>query len=130
MARAIAALERGALQFRPQPVQGATYASKIDKGETKIDWSRSAAEVHNHIRGLAPFPGAWFETSAGVRVKALRSTRAEGRGQPGEALDDALKVACGEGAVRLLELQRAGAKPMSAEEFLRGAPVKAGAILR
>jgi methionyl-tRNA formyltransferase len=130
MARAIAALERGALQFKPQPARGATYAKKIEKGETKIEWSRPAAEVHNHIRGLSPLPGAWFETSDGVRVKALRSTRAEGSGMPGEVLGHTLTVACGEGAIRLIELQRAGAKAMSAEEFLRGAQINAGTVLK
>jgi methionyl-tRNA formyltransferase len=129
MARAIAALERGALQFKPQPPQGATYAKKIAKSETKIDWSRPAAEVHNHIRGLSPFPGAWFEASGGLRVKVLRSTLADVHGRPGEVLDDALTVACGEAAVRLLELQRAGAKPMSADEFLRGMPIRVGTRL-
>jgi methionyl-tRNA formyltransferase len=130
MARAIAALERGALQFRPQPARGATYAKKIEKGETKIEWSRPAAEVHNHIRGLSPVPGAWFEASGGMRVKVLRSARAQGRGEPGEVLDATPTVACGSGAVRLLELQRAGAKPMPAEEFLRGIRVEVGAMLR
>jgi methionyl-tRNA formyltransferase len=129
MARAIAALERGALQFKPQPPQGATYAKKIAKSETKIDWSRPAAEVHNHIRGLSPFPGAWFEAGGGLRVKVLRSTLADVHGRPGEVLDDALTVACGEAAVRLLELQRAGAKPMSADEFLRGMPIRVGTRL-
>jgi methionyl-tRNA formyltransferase len=130
MARAITALERGSLQFRPQPARGATYAKKIEKGETKIEWSRPAAEVHNHIRGLSPVPGAWFEASGGMRVKVLRSARAQGRGEPGEVLDHALTVACGEGAIRLLELQRASAKAMSAEEFLRGAQINAGTVLR
>jgi methionyl-tRNA formyltransferase len=109
MARAIAALERGSLDFKPQPAEGATYAKKIEKGETRIDWPRPAREIHNHIRGLSPFPGAWFETDDGVRVKALRSTSAEGKGAPGAVLDDALTIACGDGAVRLIEVQRAGA---------------------
>jgi methionyl-tRNA formyltransferase len=129
MARAIAALERGSLEFKQQAAAGATYAKKIEKSETKIDWSRPVAEVHNHIRGLSPFPGAWFEMTAEgkpVRVKVLRSTRAEGNGKPGTVLDDLLTVACGEGAVRLLEVQRAGAKAMSAEEFLRGTQIAPG----
>ena len=128
MTRAIAALERGSLEFKPQAGSGATYARKIEKSETRIDWSRPAQEVHNHIRGLSPFPGAWFELAhegKPVRVKALRSTRAEGNGKPGTVLDDRLTVACGKGAIRLLEVQRAGAKAMSAEEFLRGTPLKA-----
>lgn len=132
LGRALAALERGSLEFKAQPPQGVTYAKKIEKGETRIDWSHAAPEVHNHIRGLAPFPGAWFELPVDgkpVRVKVRRSTRVEGQGKPGTVLDGALTVACGEGAVRLVHLQRAGAKPMSTDEFLRGTPVKAGVRL-
>jgi methionyl-tRNA formyltransferase len=128
MARAISALDRGSLEFKPQAGSGATYARKIEKGETRIDWSRPAQEVHNHIRGLSPFPGAWFEMAheeKPVRVKALRTTLAEGNGKQGTVLDDRVTVACGKGAIRLLEVQRAGAKAMSAEEFLRGTPLKA-----
>ena len=126
MTRALAALERGTLSFTPQPEQGVTYAAKIDKRETRIDWTRPWAEVHNHIRGLSPFPGAWFE-HGGVRVKALRATRGVGGGVPGTALDGRLTIACGDGAVRLTQVQRAGKQPMSAEEFLRGTPVAPGA---
>jgi methionyl-tRNA formyltransferase len=132
MARALAALARGALDFKPQPEAGATYANKIDKGETRIDWARPWKAVHDHIRGLSPFPGAWFEIAHGserLRVRALRSTRGEGAGLPGTVLDDRLTVACGEGAVRLTQVQRAGAKAMTAEEFLRGTPVPAGTLL-
>ncbi len=129
MVRAIMALERGSLDFKPQPAEGATYAKKIEKGETRIDWSRPAREVHNHIRGLSPFPGAWCETGDGLRVKVLRSMLVEGKGAPGAVLDDALTIACAEGAVRLEDVQRAGAKAMSAEEFLRGTPLRAGAKL-
>ncbi len=128
-ARAIAALERGSLHFKQQPAEGATYAKKIEKGETKIEWSRPAREVHNHIRGLSPFPGAWLETTDGVRVKVLRSTLVDGKGAPGTVLDDSLTIACGQGAVRLLDVQRAGAKAMSATEFLRGTALKAGTVL-
>jgi len=128
MARAIAGLARGALEFKPQPQEGATYAKKIEKSETRIDWSRPWQHVHNHIRGLSPAPGAWFERE-GLRVRALRSTRGEGAGKPGTALDDRLTIACGEGAVRLTEVQRAGAKAMSADEFLRGASLHRGARL-
>jgi methionyl-tRNA formyltransferase len=128
MARALAALERGSLAFRPQSEEGATYAKKIDNAETRIDWSKPAAAVHNLIRGLSTFPGAWFELG-GMRVKALRSERADWSGKPGTTLDDGLMVACGNGAVRLLEVQRAGAKPMKAEDFLRGTPVAAGTAL-
>jgi methionyl-tRNA formyltransferase len=123
--RAIAAAERGTLTLTPQPIEGVTYAEKISKDETRIDWSKPASEVHNHIRGLSPFPGAWFELG-GVRVKVLRSTKGDDSGAPGTALDDKLTIACGSGAVRLVQVQRAGAKAMQADEFLRGAPVKAG----
>ncbi|KAA5602974.1 methionyl-tRNA formyltransferase [Blastochloris sulfoviridis] len=125
MVRALSALERGGLAFTPQAEEGVTYARKIEKTETRIDWSRQASEVHNHIRGLSPFPGAWFELD-GVRVKVLRSTLVEGSGTPGTALDDRLAIACGAGAVRLIELQRAGKAPMAADAFLRGTPVAAG----
>ena len=125
MTRAIAAAERGSLALTPQPEAGVAYAAKISKNETRIDWAKPSIEVHNHIRGLSPFPGAWFEID-GVRVKALRSTRSEGKGVPGTALDDKLTIACGDGAIRLLQVQRAGKQPMQADEFLRGTPVKAG----
>ena len=125
MLRALAAAERGSLTLTPQPHAGVTYAEKISKNETRIDWTKSWKQVHDHIRGLSPFPGAWFELD-GVRVKALRSTKAEVSGKSGVALDDRLTVACGSGAVRLTLVQRAGKQPMSADEFLRGTPVKAG----
>jgi methionyl-tRNA formyltransferase len=128
MPRALAALERGTLKFKPQPEAGVTYADKISKNETRIDWSRPGKPVHDHIRGLSPFPGAWFEAES-TRVKVLRSTLAQGSGVPGTVLDDQLTVACGEGAVRLLELQRAGRQAMKAEEFLRGAGIKRGVRL-
>jgi methionyl-tRNA formyltransferase len=128
MLRALAALEKEALQLTPQPQSGVTYAAKIDKGETRIDWKRPWQEVHNHIRGLSPFPGAWFE-AGGARVKALRTTRGEGAGAPGTVLDDRLNVACGNGAVRLVELQRAGRQAMKAEEFLRGTRLAPGTRL-
>jgi methionyl-tRNA formyltransferase len=123
--RALGAAERGSLTLTPQPQAGVTYAEKISKNETRIDWTKPWKQVHDHIRGLSPFPGAWFELD-GVRVKALRSTRAEGSGKTGTMLDDRLTVACGSGAVRLTLVQRAGKQPMSADEFLRGTPVKAG----
>jgi methionyl-tRNA formyltransferase len=125
MLRALAAAERGSLTLMPQPQAGVTYAEKISKAETRIDWTRPWKQVHDHIRGLSPFPGAWFELD-GVRVKALRSTKADGSGTPGTALDDRLTIACGKGAVRLTLVQRAGKQPMNADEFLRGTPVKAG----
>jgi methionyl-tRNA formyltransferase len=129
MVRALAALSRGALDAVPQGEAGVTYAAKIDKGETRIDWSRPAADVHNHIRGLSPFPGAWCEMVLGdkaERVKVLRSTRRPGTGAAGAVLDDALTVACGDGAVRIVQLQRAGRQAMSANEFLRGTPLAPG----
>jgi len=132
MARALAALSRGVLTFTPQSEAGVTYAKKIDKGETRIDWRRPAAAVHNHIRGLSPDPGAWLEVDFGKgleRVRVIRSTGSEGAGAPGTALDDRLAIACGDGAVRLLELQRAGRQPLKAEAFLRGTPIAAGSRL-
>jgi methionyl-tRNA formyltransferase len=129
MVRALAALQRGSLSLTPQPTTGSTYAAKIGKEETRIDWGLSWFEVHNHIRGLSPFPGAWFELGDGTRVKVLRSTRGEGAGAPGTVLDAELTVACGQGAVRLTQLQRAGRQPMQTDEFLRGNPVQPGTYL-
>jgi methionyl-tRNA formyltransferase len=128
MPRALAKLERGELRPTPQPQTGVTYAAKISKDETRIDWSKPSNEVHNHIRGLSPFPGAWFEVD-GIRVKVLRSTRGEGSGAPGTVFDDKLTIACGDGAVRLVELQRAGRQAMKADEFLRGAAIKPRVVL-
>lgn len=125
MPRALAALERGPLDLTPQPQAGVTYADKISKNETRIDWSKPSKAVHDHIRGLSPFPGAWFEAED-TRIKVLRSTQAQGSGAPGMVLDDRLTISCGEGAVRLLELQRAGRQAMQAEEFLRGTAIKKG----
>ena len=126
---ALAALERGSLQLTPQSNDGVTYAHKIEKSETRIDWAKSWSEVHNHIRGLSPFPGAWFEAADVGRVKVLRSTKGEGAGKPGQVLDDRLTIACGEGAARLIEVQRAGKQPMRAEEFLRGTPIGRDRVL-
>ena len=128
MVSALSALERGTLQLMRQPVDGVTYAAKIDKAETRIDWTKPWQAVHDHIRGLSPFPGAWCELG-GDRVKVLRSTRGHGRGAPGTILDDSLTVGCGDGAVRIVELQKAGGRPMKAEEFLRGTPVRPGMAL-
>lgn len=131
MGRALPALERGSLDFTPQATEGITYAHKIEKSEARIDFSKPAHEVHNLIRGLSPFPGAWFELELGgapVRVKALRSTLAAGSGAPGTILPD-LTIACGDGAVRLVTVQREGKSAMDAATFLRGAgnlPPKAG----
>lgn len=126
MLRALAAMERGSLTLMPQPERGVTYAEKIAKDETRIDWTRPWHEVHDHIRGLSPFPGAWFEVG-GVRVKVLRSTEGEGSGTPGTVVDDQLTIACGDGAVQLTQVQRAGKQPMAVDDFLRGTPVMAGA---
>ncbi len=123
MGRALAALDRGSLTFTPQAEAGVTYAKKIEKAESRIDWSRPATEVHNLIRGMSPFPGAWFELELGsvvTRVKALRSTLAQGQGAPGTILPG-LTVACGTGAVRLVSVQREGKAAMDAATFLRGA---------
>jgi methionyl-tRNA formyltransferase len=128
MVRAMAALERGALQLTKQSEAGVTYAAKIDKAEAKIDWSKPAHAVLRHIHGLSPFPGAWSEIAGeGARVKILRCEIADGAGAPGSVLDDHITIACGEGAIRILELQRAGKAPMKAADFLRGTPVKPGA---
>jgi methionyl-tRNA formyltransferase len=108
-----------------QPTEGATYAAKISKAEARIDFTKPARSVLRHIHGLSPFPGAWFEIN-GARIKALRCEIEEGKGKPGTALDDQLTIACGDGAVRLLEVQREGKGPMEAQAFLRGFAVSAG----
>ncbi|MBY3234624.1 MULTISPECIES: methionyl-tRNA formyltransferase [Rhizobium] len=132
MAEAMVKLEMNDLPLTPQPGEGVLYAAKIDKAETRIDFARDAREVHNHIRGLAPFPGAWFELEIGgkpERVKVLGSELAEGQGAAGQLLTDDLVVACGSGAVRLTRLQKAGGKPLAAADFLRGTPLAAGTRL-
>jgi methionyl-tRNA formyltransferase len=132
LARAAGALERGSLTLKPQPPVGVTYADKIGKAETRIDWSLPAADVHNHIRALSPFPGAWCEMSLGgtpERVKVLASRIAQGEGRAGEILDGEPTVACGSGAVRLLRLQRAGRRAVTAAEFLRGAALSPGTVI-
>jgi len=129
MVRALAALGRGGLSFREQSTEGVTYARKISNDECKIDWSASAQTIHDHIRGLAPFPGAYTMIDLGKgpeRVKILRATITEGAGAPGQILDDALTIACGNGALRLLDLQRAGAKALPADLFLRGVSLPVG----
>ncbi len=129
MVRAMGALERGMLQLTKQSEAGVTYAAKIEKAEARIDWSKPARAVLRHIHGLSPFPGAWCEIpieGEPVRVKILRCAMADGSSAPGEVLDEHLTIACKEGALRILELQRAGKAPMKAEEFLRGTPIKAG----
>jgi methionyl-tRNA formyltransferase len=132
MVTALAELEAGRLACRPQHDEAATYAPKLDPRETHINWRLLAREVHDRIRGLSPHPGAWFESEINgkrERIRALRSTLAPGSGIPGTLIDDRLTVACGEGAVRLTEVQRAGKKPMPVDEFLRGIKLRAGAVL-
>ena len=133
MAEAMDRLERGDLQLTPQPEEGVLYAAKIDKAETRIDFTRPAGDVHNHIRGLSPFPGAWFELEVGgraERVKVLSSAHADGQGAPGTVFDgDDLVIACGQGAVRLVRVQKAGGKPLAAADFLRGTPIAAGTVI-
>ncbi len=132
MQRAMAALERDSLTLTPQPSDGIAYADKISKTETRIDFSRPAAQVHNHIRGLSPFPGAWCEmvlNDRPERVKVLRSHLSDAAGVPGAVLDDRLTIACGDGSVRLTQLQKAGGKALEATEFLRGNPVEPGTVL-
>ena len=126
MVRAVGALERSQLRLTKQSEQGVTYAAKIDKAEARIDWDRSARAVLRHIHGLSPFPGAWCEMpleGEPVRLKVLRCELAKGEGRPGDLLDDHLTVACRDGAIRILELQRAGKAPMKAADFLRGTPL-------
>ena len=132
MVRAIGALERGMLQLKPQSSDGVTYAAKIDKAEAHIDWNKPARDVLRHIHGLSPFPGAWCEIpleGAPQRMKILLCEMASGSGEPGAVLDDRLTIACAQGALRIIDLQRAGKQPMKAEEFLRGTPVRPPARL-
>jgi methionyl-tRNA formyltransferase len=132
MVRAMGALERGKLQLTKQGDTGVTYATKIDKAEARIDWSRPARAVLRHVHGLSPFPGAWCEMPIEgevSRVKILRCELASGKGAPGELLDEQLAVGCGDGAIRIVELQRAGKAPMKARDFLRGTPLRPPARL-
>lgn len=132
LVEALAEVAAGRAVATPQADDGATYAKKIRPKEARLNWSRSAAEVDCKIRGLSPFPGAWFEIAGDkgpVRVKALLSRVEEGEGPPGAVLDDRLRIACGEGAVRLLKVQREGKGPQDAEVFLRGFPVAPGQVL-
>lgn len=134
MARALAALSRGALTCAPQAVDGITYAHKIDKAEARLDWTRPAREVHDRIRGLAPSPGAWCEIPIAAKVERVKVRRSAllpdvSGAAPGTILDEDLTVACGSGAVQLLELQRAGGKPLGTADFLRGAALRPGIVL-
>ncbi|MBV8765314.1 MAG: methionyl-tRNA formyltransferase [Hyphomicrobiales bacterium] len=132
MVRALAALSRQALLFTPQSSEGVTYARKIRNDEARIDWRLPASAIHDLVRGLSPFPGAFFETDLGKskeRVKVLRARLAQGSGAPGTLLDAAATIACGSDALRLMTVQRAGRSPTSGEEFLRGARLAPGARL-
>jgi methionyl-tRNA formyltransferase len=128
----LTAIEAGRAVETPQAEEGVTYARKISARAARLKWTSPAVEIDRKIRGLSPFPGAWFEAPSEkgpVRVKALLSCVEEGRGEPGEVLDDGLLVACGEGAVRLLKVQREGRGPQDVEVFLRGFPLKPGTRL-
>ncbi|MFD0988142.1 methionyl-tRNA formyltransferase [Methyloligella solikamskensis] len=132
MVEALGRAEEGKLACTPQPQEGVTYAAKISSADGRIDWRKPAKEIHNQIRGLSPYPGAWCEIEREgkqERLKLLRAEIADGNGEPGTVIAEPLVVACGEVAIRLLELQRAGKKPMSADDFLRGVPLTKGAKL-
>ncbi len=133
MVRALAALDRGAVTPQPQPAEGVTYAHKLTADDERVDWKESAAAIDCIVRGLTPHPGAYFEAPRGEALERLRITRAapvEASGVPGEVVGDrGLKIACGTGALDILELQRAGKRAMAADEFRRGFPLAAGALL-
>lgn len=132
MVEALKQLKRGTLAATPQPEDGVTYAKKIDKGETEIDFAKPAREVRNHIHGLSPFPGAWFrldQEGRSFRIKVHLCEIADGQGAPGEVIDDKLTIACGDGAIRLVSLQREGKSAMGVEEFLRGFSVPKGTVV-
>ncbi len=132
MVEVLASLEEGTLHCVEQDDNLATYAAKLSNEETRIDWTRPAQDVHNHIRGLSPYPGAWFQivqNGKAERVKVQGSTLEKGSGAPGTLLDDRLTVACSDGAVRLTRVQRAGKKPMLADAFLRGVDLPLGSML-
>jgi methionyl-tRNA formyltransferase len=129
---ALAALEGGNLAFTPQAEAGVTYAKKITNDEARIDWSRPVREIHDQVRGLSPFPGAFVEVDLGrgrERLKVLRTALAEGSGAPGTLLDRDGTIACGEGALRLVQVQRSGKGPIPAADFWRGVRLEPGAVL-
>ena len=133
--QAVAALQAGTLTLAPQPDEGVTYAAKIDKAESRIDWTQPADTVHNYIRGLSPFPGAWCEMEfqgRRERVKLLASTLGPAviAATPGTVIDENLSIACGSGSVRILRLQRAGKQPASVDAFLAGNRIDAGSLVR
>ena len=132
--RALSALERQGLTETPQSDAGVTYAEKISAEEARIDWSRPAVDLDQHIRGLSPFPGAWFEVEQNeqrMRIKALMSSLASGGGAPGDvlAVEDGLTVSCGEGAVKIFKLQREGKAAQNSDAFLRGLSLQVGSRL-
>ena len=132
MVKALAALEDGSLDCRAQDDEAATYAPKLDNKEARINWRLPASDVHDRIRGLSPYPGAWFEIALSgkrERIKVLSAMLDEGQGAPGTLLDDHLTIACSEGAVRLIRIQRAGKKSMSVQAFLNGVTLKSGTVL-
>lgn len=132
MVEALGKLAKGKLDCREQPQEGVTYARKIDKAESQIDFSRPAMEVRHHIHGLSPFPGAWFlldQEGRSFRIKVHLCEVVEGKGKPGEVIDDKLTIACGDGAIRLMSLQREGKSAMGVEEFLRGFSVPKGTVV-
>jgi methionyl-tRNA formyltransferase len=128
MVRALSALERGGISERPQAVDGVTYAKKIMKDEARIDWSKPAREIDCLVRGLSPAPGAWTE-ARGERLKVLYAEPVPGAGQPGEVIGADLTIACGEGALRLAKVQRAGSRVMDGNEMLKGFPLLPGTLL-
>ena len=128
-AEALDRLEAGTLSFTPQPDDGVTYAAKISNDETRVDWSNTSAAVHNHVRGLSPFPGAWFFADLGKgpeRIKLIATEPVDGTGAPGTLIGLDGTVACGDGGVRLIAVQRAGSKAMAFADFARGARLNAG----
>ena len=130
MVEALARIEAGTLACTPQAAEGVTYAAKISKQETRIDFTRPALDVHNHVRGLSPFPGAWFEAVVDgrtERIRVLRTRLAAGSGEPGRVIAGPLTIACGSGAIAIVEAQRAGKKPMTVDELMRGFPLGIGA---
>ena len=125
MVEGLTKLGAGPVTLVEQAAEGITHAAKVNPTEARIDWTKSGAEVSAHIRGLSPFPGAWFELD-GQRIKVLHAKAETGKGEPGSVLDEELLIACGSGAVRLTRLQRAGKGQMTAEEFQRGSRIGRG----
>jgi methionyl-tRNA formyltransferase len=125
MAQALTAVEAGTAHEEPQPAEGATYAKKIVKDEARIAWTKSARDIDCQIRALSPFPGAWCE-ARGERLKILYAEPVDERGAPGEVLDTELTIAAGDGALRLLRLQRAGRSALGPKEFQAGFGLRPG----